>query len=768
MKRTILLLFSVASIFFGTSSCSDRKNMALQYAKQFLNQTSRPQYAPGKVSAALVEAEPTYVAHDTASGTPLYYIYNLSNDGGFVIVAADTRVRTILGYSFNVNFEEKNIPVNMREWLNEYSSQIAYAIKHIPASDTMPVVSRSKSVNNAVEPLLGDIKYDQYAPYNNLCPMDGDERSLTGCVATAMAQIMRYHKHPQVGRGTKTYTTPILNQELTVDFSTAYYDWENMLPIYDATATDVQQTAIATLMYHAGVAVEMKYSAAASSANLGDEARAFYEHFDYDIGIDVAFRTYYSANEWLQLIKNELDEARPIAYGGYGAMGGHEFVCDGYDADDFVHINWGWGGYYDGYFHLSAFNLDIAGNIDLNVDQSIIYGIQKPVEGSVPKIAVMGMSGITTDKDSISAQDTVRFQVFKLRTCSVFGFKGQIALALYNENGDFIQTISLFSTTLPAAGWGWYSSYTFKNITMSDIRPNDSTVGKFYIKPVYRPEGTEEWKPALVGKGKVGEVYAEIADSVIRFTLPDMRPILTEAAPAVVKNNALTIFEGNNLNVELQIANSGHVEYRAQVGVKAISLANDSDKYEIASVKTILPIGETTTINLSGLIDFPEGEYRLEAYYDPANQENDFSFPAMKIESNQDTTQFTVLTKPEPYSLSLAEATEMPSEIVQRTPFTFKATITNTGGPFAGNLVLFILKARNDGTNNYDYIYETKPYYVEIFTETKEVAVEYTLESAPGSGYVAMLFYIDNATGTYVSLATPEISVFSPLRQSPL
>ena len=259
MKRTILLFFSVVSILSALIAAPIERAVALQYAKQFVSQTSVSQFTRSSVPVSEVEAEPAYIAKDATSGTPHFYVYNLSNDNGFVIVAADTRVRIILGYSFNGSFDEKNIPVNMRAWLEEYASQIAYAVQQIPDTVATPAVTSSTSVNvnSYVNPLLGDISYNQIAPYNDLCPMDGDTRSVTGCVATAMVQVMRYHRHPYRGKGIKSYTTSTLNQTLTVDFGATVYDWGNMLPSYDPSATEVQKTAVATLMYHAGVAAEI-------------------------------------------------------------------------------------------------------------------------------------------------------------------------------------------------------------------------------------------------------------------------------------------------------------------------------------------------------------------------------------------------------------------------------------------------------------------------------------------------------------------------------
>ncbi len=758
MKRSIFLLFTIVSIFCSVLNAAPiERATALQHAKQFLNQTSVRQLAPGKAPASMVESVPTYTAEDTVTGTPLYYIYNLSNDGGFVIVAADTRVRTILGYSFNGGFDKNNVPINMREWLNEYSSQITYAIKEMPESDTRTTIARSPAANNAVAPLLGDIKYDQDAPYNNLCPMDNSDpdnpqRSVTGCVATAMAQVMRYHQHPQVGKGTKTYTTQPLDQELTVDFSATNYDWENMLPSYVSTATDGQKTAVATLMYHAGVAAEMDYSASASGANMYDAAIGLYEHFDYDIGIDLVYREYYSASEWFQLIKAEIDDARPIIMSGSSSGGGHAFVCDGYDADNFMHFNWGWSGYQDGYFQLSA--LDPAGggigagSGGYNLYQTIIRGIQKPVQGSVASSSMM-MYGITVDKTSITGTETAQFVISDFRAASLFGFNGYLGLALYDEDGNFVKTIRAYSTynQLLEPWWGW-ETFPISDITISDIRPDASTTGTYYIKPVCRPQGEVNWKPVLSANGIVREIKADITATSINFEVPEMTFTLSEVASAVIKNSPNAIFYGNNLNVELQILNTGNVEYQAQIGVKAVSLADENNKYAIANVKTILPVGETTTVNLSGLINFPVGQYKLEAYYNPANQEDNFNFPQTKLGSEMPATQFSVVEAPPAYNLSLTKANEMPMEVEQGTPFIFKTTIKNTGGLYAGDLVLEFLERRSD--DYYYYIGKPKTHYVEILTETKEVVIECALDLPVGSDYVALLNYTNYTSGKTV------------------
>ncbi len=517
MKRTILFLFSFVSILSALIAAPIERAVALQYARQFLSQTSVPQFTRSSVSE--VEPEPAYVAKDAMTGTSHFYVYNFSNDGGFVIVAAETRARTILGYSFNGSFDKENIPVNMREWLDEYSSQIAYAIKQLPETATTPVVTRGTSVNTiVVDPLLGEIAYKQNAPYNDLCPMEGDTRSVTGCVATAMAQIMRYYQHPVQGVGTKNYTPPRIGYELYVNFGATTYDWTNMLPKYNASATEEQKVAVATLMYHAGVAVKMDYSATGSEASTADGALALYEHFNYDIGVNAALRQYYSEEEWLQLIKTELNADRPVLMRGQGNAGGHAFVCDGYGTNDFVHINWGWGEPFNGYFQISALNLEGIG--DFNLNQAVYYGIQKPQSGSVANI-VLGVEEIGVDKSSISGGETAQFNLLKVMLASLFPFDGQLALALYDNEGNFVKTIRSYSNIELRQG-EYFPLLPFANIGISDIRPNESTTGTFFIRPVYKPQGEDTWKPMLVENGKVSEIPAVITDSEISFTIPEI------------------------------------------------------------------------------------------------------------------------------------------------------------------------------------------------------------------------------------------------------
>lgn len=282
------------------------------------------------------------------AGFPNLYILNASP--GYVVMAADDCVKPILGYSLTGKFEVEGMPENLKGWLQGYNDQIQDAIDHNAKASAQwtkeweiltsgkPGMAKSTPV---VSPLLSS-KWNQNAPYNNLCPGG----SVTGCVATAMAQIMYFWKYPAKGIGSHTYTHDNYGVQ-SADFNATSYDWTHMTDTYSSSSSAQAKLAVATLMYHCGVALEMDYSPSSSSAYSSRVAPSLINFFNYestaqhikreDINNDVV---------WKNMMRSELDAGRPIEYSGSGS-GGHSFVCDGYSTDDYFHFNFGWGGYCD-------------------------------------------------------------------------------------------------------------------------------------------------------------------------------------------------------------------------------------------------------------------------------------------------------------------------------------------------------------------------------------------------------------------------------------
>lgn len=310
---------------------------------------------------------------------PLIYIFNESK-GGFIIFSADKRTYPLLGWgdsesSFSGN---QRLPPALTGLIDNWKAQIEYCReKNLSPTDGISDIwtrlengeTTGLSGTKDVLPLLAT-KWSQGCGYNAMCPVDASGpcgRALTGCVATAMAQVLRYRQHPATGVGSKCYTSYRYG-ELCADFSSAVYN-------YAAMTNTSGNSEVAKLMYHCGVSVSMNYGPSASSASSGSVASAMRTYFDYTNGLILSKSAYPEAN-WARLMKSEIDSQRPIYYSGYGTVG-HAFVIDGYKADDYFHVNWGWGGSYDGYFYLSSLN---PGSMDFTSGQQAIIGMVPTAE----------------------------------------------------------------------------------------------------------------------------------------------------------------------------------------------------------------------------------------------------------------------------------------------------------------------------------------------------------------------------------------------------
>ena len=326
--------------------------------------------------------------------TAYYYVFNVNEetDGNFVIIAADDAVRPVLGYSDSGSYDENNQPPNFAWWMEEIEKQIAYAQEqNIPQSEDIKkeweayLSGASTFSATTVGPLI-QTKWGQSEPYNNLCPLDNGQNCVTGCVATAMAQIMKYHNHPTKGSGSSpayiASRSNILVPSVTFDVD---YDWENMLDSYSGTETQQQQEAVAPLMYHCGASIKMNYSVNESEAYSADVAPALKTYFGYDKSTRYVSRNSYTNAQWDALLKEQIDAELPIYYSSTSSSHGfgHAFVCDGYDGDGRFHFNWGWNGKDDGYFATSALNPGI--NFDYN--HAIAADI-KPISGYLKELRV--------------------------------------------------------------------------------------------------------------------------------------------------------------------------------------------------------------------------------------------------------------------------------------------------------------------------------------------------------------------------------------------
>ena len=325
----------------------------------------------------------------STKSTDLFYVLNCGD--AFVVVAADDRVTPVLGYSTEGAFDPQNIPIQMQDMLESYRQEIV-AILSEPAckslfdgrwaeilSDTYQATKGTAVVGPLLETTWAQGKY-----YNRLCPEDNtqfDGHVPVGCVATAMAQLIRYWKYPVHGVGSHTYlaNSSALGYgdygEQTADYEHTTYDYANMPAKLTASSTDAQINAVATLSYHCGVGVEMFYGPRASGSFLDRVPPALIKYFNYPDRLKHLSRNNFTDAEWVRMLKVELDKHCPLVYDGAGDAGGHAFVCDGYDNEDYFHFNWGWDGAYNNYFLVSNLNPVPSQNIEFNKKSSAIFGI---------------------------------------------------------------------------------------------------------------------------------------------------------------------------------------------------------------------------------------------------------------------------------------------------------------------------------------------------------------------------------------------------------
>ena len=342
----VLLLAGVLSM----SAQQVTEKAALSKAKKFFNK-------PDVVSRRAARKTPQLTL---ANNRNEFYVFNDEANGGYVVVSGDERMPDVLGYSYTGHFDAANIPCNMKAWLEEYAAQVKYLQEH----PEVKVATHSETNRPSISPLL-TANWDQGYPYNLKCPIVDGEHCVTGCVPTAMAQIMSYHKWPKQTSGViPGYTTNTLKIEMP-EMPVTTIDWDNMVDTYYVweKQTEEQKEAVATLMLLCGVSVHVNYDTWGSGSNDIIALEAFLNYFDYDDALNRLRRDWFDAEEWDQIIYDELRDGRPVYYSGCELEEpvGHAWVVDGYDGNGYFHMNWGWGGNNDDYFLFSGPLLGYSG-----------------------------------------------------------------------------------------------------------------------------------------------------------------------------------------------------------------------------------------------------------------------------------------------------------------------------------------------------------------------------------------------------------------------
>ena len=486
MNKSIaaVVTFLVCASFALAKPVSERA--ALGKAKVFLKQNlaSRQEM---KLSVA-------YKGRKVTDGNPRLYVCNMGNDQGFVILSGDDRTVPVLAYSDTGSFDAENIPANVQWWMDYYEEAVAQ-VADMQLSNNAP----SARPTDVISPLI-TTKWDQSEPYNLMCPKVNGSTPPTGCVATAMAQLMYYHKWPvDSTEAIDAYTTE--THKVKVDkLQPTTFEWNDMLRSYGRNATQKQKDAVAKLMRYCGQLVQMDYTPSSSGAQTFYLGWVLPRAFKYPNTIHNVFRDGYSIEQWDSLLINELKNKRPVLYTGYTmAFEGHAFLCDGYDGKGYYHINWGWSGAADGHYRISVLDANANGiggsstSMRFSLMQSAIIGVKTSGEDEyrVPEKVVAansrpslkaGRTYIRTGNDTDFKGVTVNFTLTNLGEREE---NFNVGLALCDSEGTIIKTLKTTSRML----WLGYAD----EVEMTVNFGKGLEEGDYAIMPVFR-------------KGSVGSV----------------------------------------------------------------------------------------------------------------------------------------------------------------------------------------------------------------------------------------------------------------------
>ena len=723
MKKDIALLLAcllVADVAFAEKIGKDE---ARKIASEFFSGPSERKAAPYEGDATL----------RLAGEGSAYYAFNRGTNGGYVIVAADDRADAqVLGFADKGTFSADSMPSAMRWWLDEYARQLEYA----PAKTTAGS-ARTEAVRADIAPMV-TAKWDQLAPYNAFCPEYYGEKSVTGCEATAMAQIMYYHKWPKRGTGSHSYEW-IVDEEvmgtLSADFSQSVYDWESMTDTYGENSTKESEDAVARLMYDVGVSIDMVYSSSESGADANDAAPAYVSYFGYDKSLCTLERDYYSTAEWEDIVYGSLEAGRPVLYMGVTPnSGGHAFVCDGY-ADGYYHINWGWSGMCDGYFLLQALNPEIQGTGGFeggyNTYQYIVPDI-RPDEGGTAEPLIYCEDGFDTDQKEATHETAVMFT-------GGFGY----AAAVSCDVNLGLKVTDTEGNATYVEGLNTASLGTDKRVDnyYVDLAGFPTAAGNYVVTPACQDKATGKWYDIRTAinsnnyclNASVGQ------DGSITFSNPEPKEYDLELANFTLKGKP---YASTMMTVSGTVANNG-LEYYGNIAL-AIGEEGAFDRDEDdESEDDVSIVSEFVRVSLveGASVDF---EFTVSMPDTPGNYEL-----AVVTEDGQilGRTPLTVTEAPdEELALTLSEAPKIVGDgPLSADNINIEASVECSAGYYAGMVYAAVFPHVEQGSVSNVAMFDTELYISS--GETQTVNIHGSLPSAQvGDKYFIILYYIHNGS----------------------
>ena len=486
-------------------------------------------------------------------------IYIFSNNEGFFFLPAYDQAPPLLGYSDNssVNNTASDILENpgLRYWLDFYNTELKAlansADSYESADDSHKSATRAD--RSPITPLL-TTKWNQEAPYNLLCPKVNGHETVTGCVATAMAQVMKFHNYPERGNGSHSYLWRPGEEELSFDYAATPFRWDLMTDTYDDKSSESAKEAVAELMYGCGVSVNMHYEPGGSGAATTQMGISLIDIFNYSPSLWMPNRSFYGYYEWEDMIYSDLEQGLPVLYSGAGTAGGHQFICDGYSSNGFFHFNWGWGGLSDGYFLLTALNPDglgVGGGAGgFNTSQVATLGVRPKKDGDLPVYLFYNDTGFEAETLDIEAgNDFICTGQYFNYSLSTMPSGSKLGMKFESDNKEIVKFVD-------GPGVEGYKPYDGRN--------------KLQIVFPQLEDGVYNITPALYVEGKWYAVRMPIGDpSVVTVTIADGKASVENQSEATVIVKDIeapsTIYRNHDFPMSFTVENTGDKEFYSSI-----------------------------------------------------------------------------------------------------------------------------------------------------------------------------------------------------------
>lgn len=702
---------------------------------------------------------------NSKTGSPSVYIFNKSDNAGYLLLSADDVAAPILGYVDCGSFDAEMIPPAMKWWLSQYSEQTEYYSSH-----NAKTYSAAKIVSGgAISPML-KTKWNQGKPFNNQCPQINGINSVTGCVATAMAQVMAYHRYPEVGNGTVSVTVGTTSYSLNL--AQEKFAWSNMLDQYIAGQYNQSQAdAVAYLMKACGYSVGMSYSTEESGAASLNMGSALINNFGYNKNITYEKRMFYSTTEWEQMVYNELKANRPVLYGGQSEGGGHEFVCDGYDGNGYFHINWGWGGISDGYFLLQSLNPDdlgIGGGTGggYSFDQDIIAGVQPATTSENADLKLFQYGALTGNKTS-TATIAVKATGFNAGwwNMNYSAVSANLGVIIENASNPSAGKTNVIGQAASSSG-----TQTLSNVTFNPRYGLNGTNGFSFNFPASLGDGTykvtvgyqllngnnNEWRPMTSAVNCPN--YFTVVKSGSTYTITwEKAKTLT-----VVDADLLTpLYLGANAKLSVQLKNNTDVELTETVS--PVLYKQGENQFQGSGVSVTLMPGESVTKEFvtsfsalkTGIKITSATTYSLRFY----NQDTDSNYDNFKKDVTLNPASSPVLASSD-FIVPGATTTKGTSGedvylIEDMSNFPLEATVKCSLGYFASEIIAFVFPYTGGSSLTYC---EMMPYLFLNAGESSKISGSFHFDSAQADETYMVGLYRYNGS-SYVAIPGDKIFI---------